>query len=108
MMTSDNLQEFVVNPWKVELVGAFFQSGIKKRKNERMPPLVFEDCDVSSICFASDVDTTYDEDSLKVVVNSGLGREYRQIKRNQELSDVAKVGNLMCNEAKAHNLDIYD
>ena len=107
-MTSDNSQAFMVNPWKVELVGAFFQNGIKKRENYRMPPLVFEDCDVSTICVASDADTTIDEDRLKIVVNSGFARDKRRDEKNKDLADVAKVGNLKCVEAKSQGFNIDD
>jgi len=54
--------EFAINPWKAELVGEFFLNRGRAGKVVKYYPFVLEDCDVSSICAPSDVDTTYDDD----------------------------------------------
>ena len=60
--------EFVINPWKVELVGTFFRIKDEEREIVKKPPFLLEDCDVSNICVPSDADTTNDDEVGKTDV----------------------------------------
>ena len=42
-----------ISQWKIDLVGTFFHKK-QEKPDARKQPLVFEDCDISSICVSND------------------------------------------------------